>query len=146
MAVNSYTIGRDVTVTLAGPGGTTTVIPSTAITKFDAKPQKREEWSRPLNLPPQPLYMPDGWKGNLEVDRQDATLDTFQSNLEATFWAGQNTLSGTVLVSVTEVNGAVTQYRFDGCMFWVDDPGSYNADNKVTQRLEFCAGTRKRVA
>lgn len=146
MPINGFTVGRDVTVTLAGPGGTTIVIPASEVTHFEKRPLRREDWSRPLNSPPIPLYQPDGWRGQVGIDRQDASLDTFQANLEAQFWAGQNILSGWILETVTETNGTQTQYRYDDVMYWVEDPGMATADRRVQQRLDFCAGTRKRVA
>jgi hypothetical protein len=99
MPVNGYSVGRDVTVTISGPGGTSIVIPASAITSFNKRPGKREDYSRPLNSPPIPLYMPDGWRGTFSVDRQDPTFDTFQASQEANFWADQNVLSGTILES-----------------------------------------------
>ena len=146
MPVNGFTVGRDVTVTLTGPGSTSIIISASQVTSFDAKPGKREVWSRPLNLPPLPLYMPDGWRGTLSVDRSDATLDTFLNTLEAAFWNGQNTLAGSVLQTITEDDGSITQWQFPNAMFWVDDPGAYHADGIINQRLEFCAGRRIRIS
>lgn len=146
MPVNGFTVGRDVTITITGPGATTIVISSDQVTQFDAKAGKREVWSRPLNSPPRPVYMPDGWQGTIHVDRSDATLDTFLANLELNFWNGQNTLPGSVLETITEDDGSITQWHFPNCMFWVTDPGAYHADGIVQQRLEFCCGTRVRVS
>lgn len=146
MPVNGFTVGRDVLVTIGGPGGANIVIPAFQVTKFTKRPLKKEDWSRPLNGPPIPLYMPDGWRGTVDVDRADATLDTFQAALEATYYAGQNTLSGTILESITENNGSNTQYRYDGVMFWIEEPGDAHQDKKIDQKLDWCASTRKRVA
>lgn len=146
MPVNGFTVGRDVTITISGPGNTSIVIPADQVTSFDAKPGKREVWSRPLNQPPMPVYMPDGWRGRVTIDRSDATLDTFLANLESSFWNGQNQLPGSVLETITEDDGSVTQWQFPQAMFWVDDPGTYHADGIVAQHLEFCAGQRKRVS
>jgi hypothetical protein len=137
-------VGRDVTVTIAGAQGNI-VIPSSQVTHFDAKPLKREDWSRPLNSPPEPLYMPDGWRGTIEIDRSDATLDTFQATLEANFWNGSNQLSGTIVQTIVEDNGSITQYQYNNVMFWVEDPGNFRADGKVSQRMEFSAGIRLRI-
>jgi hypothetical protein len=145
MPVNGYTVGRDVTITLAAQGGTSIVIASSQVTQFDAKPAKKEDWSRPLNLPPMPIYIPDGWTGTVTVDRQDDTLDAFQASLEANFWAGGNTPSGTILETITESNGSVTQWQYNNAMFWVADPGRFQADGKVSQTLDFCSGTRVRI-
>lgn len=146
MPVNGFTVGRDVTITISGPGNTSIVIPANQVTSFDAKPGKREVWSRPLNQPPMPVYMPDGWRGRVTIDRTDATLDTFLANLEQSFWQGQNQLAGSVLETITEDDGSVTQWQYPQAMFWVDDPGTYHADGIVQQHLEFCAGQRKRIS
>jgi hypothetical protein len=146
MPVNGYSVGRDVTVTVAGPGGTSIVIPASEITAFDKRPLKREDVSRPLNSPPMFLYMPDGWRGTFSVDRQDSTLDSFQAALEAAFWAGTNSLSGTILETITEPDGSTSQYRYNGVMLWVDEPGSAAADRKISQRVEWSASTRVQVS
>jgi len=146
MPVNGYTVGRDVQIVMNSPTGNGvggTVIPPDQITSFDAKPMKKEVWARPLNSPPQPIYMPDGWKGTIEVDRMDATLDTYQATIEGNFWQGTNTASGIVTETITEENGNQTVIQYNGCMFWVEDPGSYKADGNIVQRVEFSAGERK---
>lgn len=145
MPQNGFTVGKDATITITGPGGTSIVISADQVTDFDPKPMKKEIWSRPLNSPPKPIFMPDGWTGTITVDRADATLDTFQATLEANFWNGVDTLAGTILQTVTETNGAVTQYQFTGVMFWVSEVGSYKADGLVTQQIEFAASLRTRV-
>lgn len=146
MPVNGFTVGRDITVTITGPGGNSIVISSDQVTSFDAKPGKRQVWSRPLNVPPKPIYMPDGWQGTIHVDRADATLDTFVNQLEQTFWGGQNVLPGSILETITEDDGSVTQWHFPNCMFWVNQPGTYHADGIVAQELDFCCGQRIRVS
>jgi hypothetical protein len=35
---------------------------------------------------------------------------------------------------------------YDDVMYWVDDPGSTSADRKISQRVEWTAGRRTRVA
>jgi len=146
MPVNGYTVGRDVTVTISGAGGNNIIISSDQVTHFEARPVKRQDWARPLNLPPRPLYMPDGWQGTFEVDRADATLDSYQADLESEFWNGQNILAGTLLETITEDDGSVTQYQFDGVMYWVEEPGAFRVDGIVRQRVEFCAGRRRRTS
>lgn len=146
MPVNGYTVGRDVSVNIVGSDGVQIIIPPDQVTHFDAKPMKREDWSRPLNVPPKPLYMPDGWRLTIEVDRKDASLDTYMSDLEQAYWAGENMLPGTIMETVTEDDGTTTQYRYDGVMLWVDDPGNYRADTRVTQRIVGAASKRIRVS
>lgn len=145
MPVNGYTVGRDVTVNMVGPDGVNIILSPEQITNFTAKPLKREDWSRPLNSPPQPLYMPDGWKITIACDRKDASLDSYQSDVEQAYWSGQNMLAGTILQTVIEANGTTTQYRFDSVQFWIEEPGNYVADGKVNQHIEASAATRKRV-
>ena len=146
MPVNGFTVGRDVTVTLAGPGGTGIVIPANSVTHFTKRPIKKEDWSHPLNLPPIPLILHDGWRGTVEVDRQDSTLDSFQAALEANYWAGLNNLSGTILESITETTGKNSQFRYDDVLYWVSEPGDGTPDRKLSQRIEWACGTRKQVS
>lgn len=145
MPVNGFTVGRDITVNIVGPDGVNIVLPPDQVTNFDAKPLKREDWSRPLNSPPKPLYMPDGWRGTIECDRKDSSLDNYQNSVEQAYWAGENMLSGTVLATITEGNGTTSQWLYEGCQFWVEETGNYRADGKVAQRVEFCASRRRNV-
>lgn len=145
MPVNGYTVGRDITVNMVGPDGVQIILPPDQVTGFDKRPLKREDWSRPLNGPPQPLYMPDGWHITFDADRKDETLDTYQSDQEQAYWAGENMLSGTILETITETDGSVTQYRYDGVQFWVEEPGNAKADGLVKQRVTGAASRRRRV-
>lgn len=143
MPINGYTVGRDVTVNLQSPEGGLTggiVINPNQVTSFDARTMKREDWARPLNVPPMPIYMPDGWRGTLTVDRMDDTLDVYQDTIESDFWNGNNISAGTIRETITEVNGTITVKTYTNCMFWVDDLGSFRADGIVRQRVEFSAG------
>lgn len=144
MPVNGYSVGKDVkvTITSAGQNGVQAIVlDPTQITQFEAKPMKKEDWSRPLNVPPQPLYMPDGWKGTIEVDRKGNTLDMFQAAFENNFWnTNQNIVGGFIQEYITEPNGTMTLKTYANCMFWVDDPGTAKADGKIPQKIEFSAG------
>lgn len=146
MPVNGYTVGRDVTVTMidrqngvAGRSGRL-VIDSANVVSFDAKALKKEDWARPLNSPPMPLYIPDGWRGTLEIDRTDNTADLYQQNIEDRFWNGGNTTSGSIQELINEPDGSKTVKQYTQAMFWVEDTGTYRADGKVVQRIEWSAG------
>lgn len=145
MPVNGFTVGRDTTVNMTGPNGTNIILPPDQVTNFDAKPLKREDVSRPLNSPPKFLYMPDGWRLTIEADRKDASLDQYMADVEQAFWAGAAVNAGTVFQTITEPDGSVTQWQYEGCQFWVEELGNYRADGKVAQRIEGAASRRRRV-
>jgi hypothetical protein len=47
--------------------------------------------------------------------------------------------------TITEVDGSISQWRYEGVMFAMPEHGNWKGDAKVSQRLEWCASFRKLV-
>jgi len=147
--VNNLSIGHDVTVTIFDTA-TQSIVSFPARTGFSAEPITKTINSEPLNGPPLFGEAPNGWKGTLDFDRTDPTIDIYFANYEANYYAGGNPIAGTITEIIQEkgVNGAVgpiTQFVFTGVAMKLSQAGSWKAAEKVPQKIDWMASTRTQV-
>ena len=144
MPINNFSIGHDVAVDVTNPL-TGKLMTLDSVTGFNAEQQTKEITSEPLNGPPQFAHAPNGWKGAVDFDRQSANADIFISQLEANYWAGINTLSGTITETITNPDQSISQFKFTGCTFKYGDAGKWKAQEKVPIRLDWTASQRVQI-
>lgn len=143
--MNNQTVGRDVSLDFYTSKGVLNV-PAAAITAFDTQPQTTSTSSKGLDGITRYGVFPDGWKGSITVDRLSGLLDTFWAQIESDFYAGINIQPGTITETIQEPDGSVSQYRYTGVMFDLKDAGSKVANKLVSQKLDFMANRRIKVA
>lgn len=143
MPINGFSVGRDNSITINTPQG---IIAPGLITKFDAKQEHTTKKVKGMDGIVRNVVFPDGWNGTVEIDRQDATVDSFCAATEAAYYAGQNIATSTITQSITEVNGTVSQYQYVGVNFEFSDMGSWQQDDTVHQKLTFHAQQRIKLA
>ena len=88
---------------------------------------------------------PNGWKGQLDFDRTDPSIDIYFDNFETAYWSGGNPLSGTITQTIQEKDGSVTQFVFTGVAMKLSQAGQWKAAEKVSQKIDWSAGRRRRV-
>ncbi|MFZ0270995.1 MAG: hypothetical protein WAL34_04010 [Acidobacteriaceae bacterium] len=144
MPVNNFSVGRDVSLTLTNPNGNLTL---SGLTQFDAKPVYTAIKSKRISDgKTHHAQIPDGWEGSFKLDRLDPSVDIFFANLEAGYYAGQNTPSGTIQEIIAEADGSTTTWSYDEVVLKLDDAGSWAADKKVDQAIGFNATTKTQVS
>jgi len=143
MPVNSFTVGRDCTLTIVTASGPLNL---SLITQFQSAPDMAEIKIKGLDGITRHARFFDGWRGSFNVERQDSTLDDYFAQLEANYYAGINEQPATINETITEVNGQVTQYRYLNVLFKLDDAGSKAGDQTVKQKLSFVAARRTKIA
>lgn len=116
-----------------------------ARTGFSAEPITKTINSEPLNGPPIFAEAPNGWKGTLDFDRTDNTIDIYFANYEATYYAGGNPVSGTITQTIQEKNGTVTQFVFTGVAMKLAQAGKWKAAEKVAMQIDWNASTRTQI-
>lgn len=144
MPSNNLSLGHDVSVDIYD-GASGKVITFPARTMFSADPITKQINSEPLNGPPIFAEAPNGWKGTLEFDRTDSTIDAYFAANEALYFAGGNPLSGSITQTIQEKDGSVTQWRFTGVAMKLDTSGNWKSAEKVTIKVSWSASTRVRV-
>lgn len=145
MPINNQTIGKDVSVNIVTSTGNFT-IPPAAITKFDATPDTSTERRKGLDGISRFAVYPDGWKGSLEIDRFDSTVDDYWAQYESDYYAGRNLQPATITETIQEPSGAITQYRYTGVLFDLKDIGAREPDKIIKQKVDFVASRRIKVA
>lgn len=143
MPVNGFSVGRDVALTINTPEG---VVRFPLITGFDAKPEVATQKVKGLDGLVRNVVFHDGWTGSFDIERQDSSLDDYWAQIEADYFAGFSSGAATITETITEVSGAVSQYRFDGVVLKLDDPGNWKGDATVKQKLSFMASRRIKVS
>lgn len=143
MPVNSFSVGRDVSLDITGPQGP---LRFNLITGFSSKPDITDVKVKGLDGITRHARFPDGWSGNFEVTRQDSTIDDYFAQLEANFYAGLNENPVTITETITEASGAVTQYRYQQVLLKLDNAGSWQGDQVVKMSVSFMAARRVKVA
>ena len=143
MPVNNFTVGRDISLSInTGNGGQLTI---PGITDFQADPITSTLQSKPLGSPPIHGFVPNGWNISLKLDRQNSIADDYWANFEAAYYAGGNQVGGTILETINEPDGSVTQWRYTGVVLKLDKAGDFSGDAKVMQSLSGFASQRVKV-
>jgi hypothetical protein len=143
MPFNSFSVGKDVSLDLIGYTGG--IVTPHLIKMFNSKQLTNQIRIMGLDGIPRFLELPHGWDGTFELDRADSTLDDYFAGLEAAYYQGLNVLGSFITETITEPLGNITQYRYQGVMFRLEDAGAWHGDNSVTQRLGFIASQRIKV-
>jgi hypothetical protein len=143
MPVNNFNVGRDVTLQIVGFDGT---IKSFALyTSFTAKQDTHSVKIIGMDGTVRFMENPAGWSGTMQFDRQDASIDQYFSDLETAYYGGTNIQAATITETISEVSGSITQWRFTGVVFKLDDAGDWKGDAQVSLKLGWNASRRIKV-
>ena len=144
MANNSFSIGHDISVDIFDiVSGKQVIFP--LITGFSAEPQTKQISSEPLNGPPLYAENPNGWRGTIDFDRTDNSIDLWFAGREAAYFKGQSIYNCTVTQTIQEKDGSVTQFRYPNVALKYSQAGAWKASDKVSLRLDWMGSTRIQV-
>lgn len=142
-ASGAFSIGKDVTLDVVGPNGP---LSFSIITAFDSKPSYKSIDVKGLDGLDRYDDLPAGWTGTFSIDRSDSTVDDFFAQKEANYYAGVSSTTATITETITEINGAVSQYVYKGVALTLQDAGSKSGDNKIMMKIGFRASRRIKVS
>ncbi|WP_020472363.1 hypothetical protein [Zavarzinella formosa] len=143
MPTYSFSVGRDVSLVVVTSYGT---LAFNGLTDFTADPMTTDIKSKGIDGTPRFGFIPDGWKGSFKLDRLDPKTDNWWAQVEADYYAGRNSQPGTINEIVTEADGSVTQWRYDGVVLRLEKAGDWGGDKKVEQSVTFEAAHKIKVA
>jgi hypothetical protein len=123
MAGNEFSVGRDCQLVVMGPFGR---IDLAHVIGFERR------------LASEP---PKGWEGTFELERGGNAADDFLARIGAAYNDGGPVPAGTLYQYVSETDGSVSTYQYDGAVFRIPAGGRFNA----RQRVEFFASSRRRI-
>lgn len=143
MPVNGYTVGRDITISVQTPSGVLTL---NGVTKFTKKRDSTTKKVKKIDGKTDTLNFPDGWSGTIDIERQDSTVDDYFAAVEAGYYAGQNSLPGSITETTTEVSGATTQYQYTATVLNLTNAGDAMADETVKLKIDWTSQQRVKLA
>lgn len=142
MAGTDFNIGKNATLVLIANGA---ILASATLTDFMFKQEVVKLRSRPLNGRPIRKNLPDGWTGSFGYDRSSPVFDDYFAQAEDDFWNGANAPTIYIQQTMNELDGSVSQYRFEGVTLDFADGGNFKSDEKVVQKIDFEATSRRKV-
>lgn len=143
MPVNNFSVGRDISLTIVTASGPLNL---NLITGFRSKPEMAEVKVKGLDGLTRHARFYDGWTGGFDIERQDSTVDDYFAQLEANYYQGINEQPATITETISEPNGAVTQYRYMQVLLKLDNAGEWKGDSTVKQQISFIAAQRRKIA
>lgn len=142
MGLTTFSIGRDTQLVVIGPSGRVDI---SHVTGFESRQLTAPIRVSRLDGSQLGAELPKGWEGSFEVERGTSALDDFIYSVEQGFYNGAGAQSGTIYQYVTETDGSVSTYQFDGVVFKLVSAGVWKGDASVKQKLEFFATRKKRI-
>ena len=142
MALTAFSIGRDTQLVVMGPSGR---VDLTHVTGFESHQITHPIRISRLDGTQLAAELPKGWEGGFEVERGTSVLDDFISTVEQNYYNGVSASAGTMYQYITETDGSVSTYQFDGVVFKLASAGTWKGDASVKQKLEFYATRKRRI-
>jgi hypothetical protein len=142
MALTAFSIGRDTQLVVMGPYGRVDLTHATGFENRQITSPIRVSRLDGTHLAAE---LPRGWEGSFEVERGTSALDDFISAIEQNYYNGAAAAAGSMYQYITEVDGSVSTYQFDGVVFKLASAGSWKGDSSVKQKLEFYATRKRRI-
>nr|DAF77208.1 MAG TPA: hypothetical protein [Caudoviricetes sp.] len=139
MPINGYSVGRDVTLVLQTPAGPLQI---PKITNFSRKQDITDERVKRIDGITDHVRFFDGWSGSFQLQRNGPAVDAYFSQLEANYYAGINEQPSQIFETIQEPNGAISQFRYDGVLLTLDNPGDVTGDATIKVSMTFVASRR----
>lgn len=140
MPINGFTVGRDVTLTVIDGSGSPLSLG--LITNFTSKQETSEQDVLGIDGIVRPVKFYKGWSGSFDVERQDSTVDDYFAGLEDSYYSGNSEKPSTITETITEVDGSISQYKYQGVLLKLDDAGPKSGDKTVAQKISFRCSRR----
>lgn len=142
MPQNGYSVGRDISLNVMTPNGQLVI---NKITGFNSKQETSKQKVKRLDGITDSLRFFDGWNGSFDVERSDSIVEDYFIQLEANYFAGLNEQPATIMETITNPDGSVSQYRYERVILSLDDAGSWKGDSSVKIKVSFEAARKKQV-
>lgn len=142
MPVNGFSVGRDISLDIISPSG---ALRFSQIVGFNAKPSIVDQKIKGIDGITRHLRFPDGWSGNLDIERRNNSVDDYFAQQEANYYAGLNENPCTITETIREVDGSISQYRYLGVLLKLESPGDWKGDKSVPVKVSFMAERKVKI-
>jgi hypothetical protein len=142
MPTNAFSLGRDTQLVIIAPSGR---IDLTYVTGFESRQMTQPIRIDRLDGTQMAAELPKGWEGSFDLERGSSAVDDFIAATEQSFYTSGQLPTSTLYQYVTEADGSISTYQYDGAVFKLAAAGAWRGDAAVKQKLEFFAARRIRV-
>jgi hypothetical protein len=142
VGLTAFSVGRDTQLVVMGPKGR---VDMSHVTGFESRQLTSPVRVNRLDGTQLGAELPKGWEGFFEVERGTPALDDFISSIEQDFYNGNGAQAGTMYQYITETDGSVSTYQYEGVVFKLISAGVWKGDSSVKQKLEFFATRKRRI-
>lgn len=136
-------VGHDISIDVVLPSGRHLIL--SHITSFDAKPIQKKLKSVGIDGIARNGVIPEGWQLSFDIDRADSNADDFWAAYEDAYYARQTVQNVTITQTISEANGAITVWRYEGVALHFSDAGKWQSDQFVKMKMEGEASFRRKV-
>lgn len=142
MATTQFSIGRDCQLVLIGPSGRVDI---SFVTGFESSQVTQPIRVDRLDGVQMATELPKGWEGSFDVERGSSAVDDFIAAAELAYRTSGSLPYGMIYQYITEADGSLSTYQYDGVVFRLANSGVWRGDAAVKQKLLFFASSRTRL-
>ena len=142
MATTQFSIGRDCQLVVIGPAGRVDI---SFVTGFESSQMTQPIRVDRLDGIQMATELPKGWEGSFEVERGSSAIDDFIASAEQAYRTNGSLPYGMIYQYVSEPDGSLSTYQYDGVVFRLENSGTWRGDAAVKQKLLFFASSRARL-
>lgn len=137
---NKYSLGVNCTLRITDENGDVAITES--ILNFTSKSDDEYNHVNHLNGRRGTLQYKNGWSGSFEIARQSQFFDKYWANQESRYYNGLFSANTTIMQTVKEPDGSLSQWQFVNVTLMYDDAGAWEHGHEVRQRISFFAERR----
>jgi hypothetical protein len=142
--INELSIGNDWSIDIFDPL-TNGIQSFSLITGFTKQQDTTTVTSNALDGIVRRAHLPNGWTGTITFDRSTPAIDNYFSAREDAYYAGRVQPPCTLTETIKEVDGSITQFRYEGVSFALNQGGNAQGKDRVEMSIEFTASRRRKV-
>lgn len=147
MAINTgfgvFSLGKDIAVDMFDAGGNPLRFGN--ITDFDSKPQFKNLESEGIDGINRFGEIPHSWKLTWGFDRDSPDFERWIAFNETSYYAGGTIQNGTVTETISEPDGSISVYQYQGVAMKPTDTGNWKGTAKVSMKCEATASRKVRL-
>lgn len=142
MPLNGMNVGKDVSIDIVTQQGR---FAFDIRTDFKSKAMTEKRKSVAADGTIRWAYIPGGWEGSFAFDRADSNVDDFFCEQEALYYAGFPVSTCTITETITNPDGTISQYLYEGVQLSLDNAGDKKGDDLIKGEVGFCASRRLKL-
>lgn len=145
MPISGLSVGRDYQFGIFDQNSNT-IVDLGVVETVKVTANKTDIKAMPYNSDPIFGYIPDGYKISFSLKRTGATLENLSLALQELFRSGKPINSGYFNEVVTNPDGSISRYVYEGFVFWLTEVADVSREKNVAQTVEAMASFKRQVA